>query len=93
MRLRYKSPRTGNYIEGYGSRFNTHAMFEVVMYFDDGEGCGGCDSMPGSELEVCIGEAWLPLGQALRERKLITDNYNTEFFEPENEAERERGYR
>lgn len=93
MRLRYKSPRTGNYVTGRGSQLNVHAPFEVIMYFDDAEGCGGCDSMPGSDLDVLIGEDWMPLGQAFRERKVITDNENTCFFEPANEAERERGYR
>lgn len=88
MNLRWKNPRTGVYVEGRGSQLNVHALFEVIVYFDD-----DCDTIPGSELEVHLDGAWMPLGQAFREKKLITDNYNTEFFEPANEIERERGYR
>lgn len=88
MRLRWKNPRTGTYVDCRGSKFNVHALFEVIVYFEDDS-----DTIPGSELEVFLGDAWVKLGQAFRDKLLITDNYNTEFFEPANEAERERGYR
>ncbi len=36
---------------------------------------------------------WISMGEAFKNHDLITDNYNTEFFEPKNEEEKKRGYR
>jgi len=89
MRCRLKSKPD---VEGGSSRFNVHALFEVIMYFDEDQ--GGCDSVPGSDVEVYVEKlaAWKPLGQAIRDRDVITDNVNSEFAEPATLADRERGY-
>lgn len=88
MKLRWKNPKTGEYVDCRGWQFNVHALFEVIVYFEDDS-----DTIPGSELEVELHGEWIALGQAFRDKLLITDNYNTCFFEPASEAERERGYR
>ncbi len=36
---------------------------------------------------------WVSMSEAFKNNDLITDNYNTKFFEPENDEERKRGYR
>jgi len=36
---------------------------------------------------------WIPMDEAFKNKDLITDNYNTTFFEPENDEEKKRGYR
>jgi len=36
---------------------------------------------------------WILMSEAFKNNDLITDNYNVEFFEPENDEERKRGYR
>ncbi len=33
------------------------------------------------------------MNEAFENHDLITDNYNTEFFEPKNDEEKKRGYR
>lgn len=36
---------------------------------------------------------WISMSEAFENHDLITDNYNTTFFEPNNEEEKKRGYR
>jgi hypothetical protein len=91
MRARLKDKPN---VTGSASSLNVHAIFEVIMYFDGEEGFDGCDSVYGSDVEVFVTKlgAWKPLSQAMKDRDVITDNYNTEFFEPRNDADRERGF-
>lgn len=85
MKVRYK--RSGT--EAHGSKFNVHAMSEVVTMSDDGG-----DSAFISDLDVYLEQKqqWKDMHQAFKEHDLITDNYNTAFGEPETEEDRERGY-
>jgi len=78
------------HITGETSRFNTHALGEVLMGFDDGD----LDSMFVSDVEVYVEalKEWKPLSFAFKDHDVITDNYNTCFFEPDNEEDRKRGY-
>jgi len=81
MRCRYK--KTG--YEFNASSFNTSALAEVLT---------GDDSAFIRDLDVFLeatGE-WKDMGLAFRDRDLITDNYNTYFFEPKTDEERKRGY-
>lgn len=82
MKLRYK--KTGS--ECAASQFNIHAMAEVLT---------GDDSASIRDLDVFLPSlgAWKDMGQAFNDHDLIVDDYNTYFFEPENDAERARGYR
>lgn len=86
MKIRYKnSPEDER--NGVVFYFNMQSMDEIDM---------GDDSARPSELEVWLeaDQRWQPLREAFaaRPRVLITDNYNTHFFEPRNEIDRERGY-
>lgn len=85
MKIRYK--KTGS--EGHASSFNTHALAEVLVNFDD----GGGDSAFISELDVLLPSGWKDMKQAFTDHDLVTDNYNTCFFPPHDEMERERGWR
>lgn len=86
MKLRYKK-YPDDVREGGSFRFNMCSLSEIDM---------GDDSVSPSDLEVwCEADPrWQPLTDAFkaRPRLLITDNYNTHFFEPSNEDDRERGY-
>lgn len=77
-------------ITGTSDKFNIISHTEVLMYFDKG---GGASSEFISDLEVKIKDKWISLSEAFKQKMLITDNYNTKFFEPENEEEKKRGYR
>jgi hypothetical protein len=67
------------------SQLNVHALAEVLT---------GDDSAPVGELECWLeaGGEWKCLSLAFRAGDVITDNYNTEFREPRDAAERERGW-
>ena len=82
MKVRYK--KTGS--EAAASSFNIHAMAEVLT---------GDDTVSIRDLDVFLPalNAWKDMGQAFRDHDLIVDDYNTYFFEPENDEERARGYR
>lgn len=67
------------------NQLNTHALAEVLT---------GDDSAFFSELEVFLErkQEWKCLSQAFKDRDIITDNYNTVFAEPRNQAEKVQGY-
>lgn len=93
MKVRMKSNPSSVFSS---SEFNTHALGEVI-------GCGkdfGCDLFYIKDLDVFI-EArthagnhigWKDMREAFKDKDLIIDNYNTCFFEPKNEEDRQRGY-
>lgn len=85
MKVRYKT----NGSEGHASQFNTHALAEVFVYFDEGDS----DSAFIKELDVLLPSGWKDMKQAFADHDLVTDNYNTCFFPPRDEMERERGWR
>lgn len=73
------------------SRFNVHALAEVICYWDD----GSADNMFIKELDVFIvanGIGWKDMRQAFKDKDIITDNYNTTFFEPTTEEDKIRGF-
>lgn len=81
MKVRYKETGT----EAHASRFNITALAEVLT---------GDDSVFIKDLDVFLdskGE-WKDMNAAFRDRDLITNNTNTDFFEPKNEEDRARGY-
>lgn len=81
MKVRYKT--TGEIT--YASQFNVTALSEVLT----------CDDSPFiSELDVWIEakQEWVDMRQAFRDKDLITDNYNTIFFELETEEDKLRGF-
>lgn len=82
MKIRYKA--TGS--EGAASDFNVHAMGEVLT---------GDDTVYIKDLDVFLPQldAWKDMCEAFQDHDLIVDDYNTRFFEPENDVERARGFR
>ena len=84
MRIRYKGQ-----FEGDSSHFNTHALAEALVYFDD----GSADSAFLKDLEVQLPDgSGRPFHQALNAQDIITDNYNTRFFYPPTEEDQQRGF-
>lgn len=86
MKIRHKKTKN----MGQASQFNVNSLFEIYVYFSD-----WMDSDFIGNYDVWIAEInqWKDMYQAFKDKDLITDNYNTRFFEPENDEERERGYR
>lgn len=81
MKVRYKASGS----EAESSRFNISGCGEVLT--ED-------DSAFISELDVfveAIGD-WKDLRQAFKDRDIINDNQNTGFFEPQTQADKDRGY-
>jgi hypothetical protein len=70
-------------------KFNTHAVGEVIGYSDS----FGADLFFIKNLDVQLSSGeWKDMGQAFKDHDIICDNYNTCFFEPENEEDRKRGF-
>jgi len=81
---------------GVSGSFNTHALSEIIVGFDDGPNGepNGADSCFISEYDVFLEETqkWKDMRQAFKDHDLINDNYNTVFFEPKTKEDRERGF-
>lgn len=62
-----------------------HAMAEVLT---------GDDSPSIYELDVYLEQkqCWKSLADAFRDHDVIVDNYNSRFFEPQTEEDRQRGF-
>lgn len=81
MKVRYQ--KTGSIASA--NQFNMHAMAEVLT---------GDDSASIHELDVYLEQKqeWKSLADAFRDHDVIVDNYNSRFFEPETEEDRQRGF-
>ena len=74
----------------HSSKFNIHGLGEIIVHYPD----YGADSAFIREFDVYLvstGE-WKDMNQAFKDHDLITDNYNTRFFEPKTEEDRIRGF-
>ena len=85
MNVRFKKTPA---IIWYSSQLNIHSLSEVIVQHRD----FGADSVDIEGLDVLIKNNWKDMRQAFRDHDLITDNYNTIFFEARDEKERKRGY-
>lgn len=76
--------------QGNSSRFNTHALSEIIVCSVDGD----CFSEFISECEVFIPnmDSWVDMYKAFQDNLIIPDNHNTSFREPLNDEERKRGF-
>lgn len=86
MRVRHK--KTGAI--GHSNNFNLHAIWEIIVYFDESD----CSSAFVSECDVYLKSKneWKSMDEAFREKDIITNNYNSYFREPRNKDERLRGW-
>lgn len=92
--MRVRDKKTG--ILGFSSRFNVHSINEIAVGYDDEDGnTRGMDSDYIHNYDVYLESkgAWKDLAQAFRDHDVITDNYNTKFFEPTTEEDRVKGYK
>lgn len=87
MRVRHKT--TGRL--GDARDFNIHSVApqEIIVGFDDGDQTS--DYMRDYDVQLKDGR-WMSFEDAFTLHLLITDNYNSHFFEPQTEADRVRGY-
>lgn len=79
MKVRYKKSK----IERHATRFNVHAMAEVLT---------GDDSAFIKELDVLINNEWKDMSQAFEDKDIVPDNYNESFAPPINEECKTRGF-
>ncbi len=75
---------------GSSGKFNIHSLSEIYVYFDDWM---DTDYMSNYDVYIEKLKEWKDLNQAFKDKDLITNNYNTYFFEPENDEERKQGCR
>ena len=75
--------------EGVSKSFNISSISEILIYGD-----WGGDSTFINECEVYLEskKIWKDMSQAFKDKDIITDNYNTRFFEPPTKEDRERGF-
>ena len=86
MRVRQKANKA---VTGHSSTFNTHALSEIVVGFDEGD----MDSCFIKDYEVLIkGKGWVDMCQAFSDKDIIPNNLDTDFGVPSNDEERERGW-
>jgi hypothetical protein len=76
---------------GSSSQFNIHsaAPQEIIVYFNDWT---DTDYMSNYEVWIEAKKEWKEFGKAFADKDIITDNYNTRFFEPPNKEDRDRGF-
>lgn len=87
MKLRRKG-KPGS--EACSSAFNIHGIGEIIVTFDDGS--ASSEFLRDYEVFLESKDEWKDLRQALKDHDVITDNYNSHFFEPPTEEDRQRGY-
>jgi len=92
MRVKHKEK---GYL-GYSGDFNICSIDEIIVGFDDNpDGThNGADSCFMTDYYVFLEatQTWKDMPQAFRDKDIITDEYNTYFFEPKTKEDRERGY-
>lgn len=95
MKVRYTNKPE---VAGFADRFNVSSLSEVLLFFDDGdatsEEIGLLDVLLEHPLPSSVYRdgVWVPLSDAFRSNDVITDNYNTFFFEPRSEEDKARGW-
>jgi len=84
VKLRHK--RYGHI--AWSGQFNVASLSEIIVTYED----GSADSAFRKDWDAFVGGQWKDLRQAFRDHDLVTDNYNTRFFEPSCGEDRERGF-
>lgn len=75
--MKVRNKKTGAL--GTSSTFNTHAIGEIIVCFDDGD----CESEFVRDYEVLLesSQEWIDMQSAFIAGCLVTDNLNTCFYE------------
>lgn len=74
---------------GESSELNQQAINEIIVVYSDGDK----DNEFFKDCEVRLPDGtWKGLQEAFNDHDIITDNYNTYFFAPQNIKDRNRGY-
>jgi len=79
----------------WSSNFNTSTVGEIIVSGGQDIDTWWHDTCFISDFDVLLEatQQWKDMRQAFKDHDLITDNYNTCFFEPANPAERQQGWR
>jgi hypothetical protein len=89
MQLRHRV----NKLQCSSSSFNTHALSEIVVLFDEGD--ADSDYISNYDVLLTTGPRagqWVSLSDAFKQHDVIPNNHNTCFAEPQSDEDRERGY-
>lgn len=74
---------------GQSGSFNTRSLCEILVYFENDM---DTDCQKNYEIFIEKEQKWMTFKEAWKGKHIINDNYNTVFFEPENEEDKERGF-
>ena len=88
MKIRYKN---NNSMIGTSNKFNTESINEIITIFNGRD--FDTDYILKFDVYLENKKQWLDMKEAFKNHDLITDNYNTIFFEQKNDNERKKGYR
>lgn len=89
MKLRH----TTTHKSCFSSTFNTHALGEIIVGFDEGD--MDSDYISNYDVLLEIGPRagqWVSLRDAFRQHDVIPNNHNTCFAEPASDEARARGW-
>jgi hypothetical protein len=79
--------------ECWSSQFNIHSLGEIIVQGGRNEAEFWIDSDYASSYDVLLSDgARMDLREAFKLRRLITDCYNRDFFEPKTEEDKQRGF-
>lgn len=88
MAFRFREIQNHNKCGTTNLHFNMSSMDEVTVYFDSDY----CDSESISDIEIMIDDEWKSVTDAIKDKDIIPDNYNTYLDIPKSEQEREQGF-
>jgi hypothetical protein len=74
----------------YSDKFNIYGIGEIIVNCEDGDRFS--DSISNYDVFLKKSGKWKDLRQAFQDKDIITDNYNTSFFEPSTDEDKERGF-
>jgi len=85
--MKVRSLKDGSLAES--STYNVQSVSEILVYWPDEM---DTDYMSNYEVFIEAEQRWMTFHEAFEGKHLINDNYNTHFFEPTTEEDRQRGY-
>lgn len=86
--MKLRNRETGEECTSY--RFNVYGLREIIVHYPTEL---DSDFICNYEVWLTKSMEWKDMREAFRDGDLIVNDENTKFFEPENDDEREKGYR